>query len=242
VFIPLVDSLRCIAGHEETWLVASIERSDERDIRRGFLGCPICFAEYPIRDGIAYFGVDPAATSDSCNAGSRRRGGCRTPRCRAGLDRSENGRGTVRPMGSLRADHARLFAGALASRQSHRGHCERRRSVDRSDEQRGAARAGVGGRRRTRFGRRPRCSSRWPARFAREAGLPVLSRFRCRRPRPNWRETNGSGWPSSPKLEGHIAAHLVAPSPLKYRSRPYYPGRSCFEFSLRAAPAFSDGV
>jgi hypothetical protein len=60
VFIPLVDSLRCIAGHEDTWLVASIERSEERDIRHGFLGCPICFAEYPIRDGIAYFGVDPA--------------------------------------------------------------------------------------------------------------------------------------------------------------------------------------
>lgn len=60
MFIPLVDSLRCIAGHEDTWLVASIERSEERDIRQGFLGCPICYAEYPIRDGIAYFGVDPA--------------------------------------------------------------------------------------------------------------------------------------------------------------------------------------
>ena len=60
MFIPLVDSLRCVAAHEDTWLVASIERSEERDIRHGFLGCPICFAEYPIRDGVAYFGVDPA--------------------------------------------------------------------------------------------------------------------------------------------------------------------------------------
>jgi hypothetical protein len=60
VFIPLVDSLRCVAGHEDTWLVASIERAEERDIREGFLGCPICFAEYPIREGVAYFGVDPA--------------------------------------------------------------------------------------------------------------------------------------------------------------------------------------
>ena len=59
MFIPLVDSLRCIAGHEDTWLVASIERAEERDILHGFLGCPICFAEYPIRDGVAYFGVDP---------------------------------------------------------------------------------------------------------------------------------------------------------------------------------------
>jgi hypothetical protein len=64
VFIPLVDSLRCTAGHEETWLVASIDRSEQRDIRHGFLGCPICLAEYPIRDGIAYFGVDPSATVD----------------------------------------------------------------------------------------------------------------------------------------------------------------------------------
>jgi uncharacterized protein YbaR (Trm112 family) len=60
MFIPLVDSLRCVAAHEDTWLVASIERSEERYIRHGFLGCPICFAEYPIRDGIAYFGVDSA--------------------------------------------------------------------------------------------------------------------------------------------------------------------------------------
>ena len=61
MFIPLVDSLRCIAGHEDTWLVASIDRAEERDIREGFLGCPICFAEYPIRDGVVYFGIDPSS-------------------------------------------------------------------------------------------------------------------------------------------------------------------------------------
>jgi hypothetical protein len=63
VFIPLVDALRCIAGHEDTWLVASIERSEDRDIREGFLGCPICLAEYPIREGVAYFGLDPAEST-----------------------------------------------------------------------------------------------------------------------------------------------------------------------------------
>ena len=63
MFIPLVDSLRCVAAHEDTWLVASIERADERDIREGFLGCPICFAEYPIREGIVYFGVDPVGVT-----------------------------------------------------------------------------------------------------------------------------------------------------------------------------------
>lgn len=55
MFIPLVDSLRCPNAHEETWLVASIDRAEERDIKEGTLGCPTCLAEYPIRDGIVWF-------------------------------------------------------------------------------------------------------------------------------------------------------------------------------------------
>ena len=55
MFVPLVDSLRCPNPHDETWLVASIEHTDERDIKRGMLGCPSCFAEYPIVDGIVVF-------------------------------------------------------------------------------------------------------------------------------------------------------------------------------------------
>ena len=55
MFIPLVDVLRCPNAHEETWLVASIDRADDRDIRAGTLGCPICTAEYPIRDGVVIF-------------------------------------------------------------------------------------------------------------------------------------------------------------------------------------------
>ena len=55
MFIPLVDVLRCVKPHDDTWLVASIERADERDIISGMLGCPICFAEYPIRDGVVFF-------------------------------------------------------------------------------------------------------------------------------------------------------------------------------------------
>jgi len=63
VFIPLVDILRCVNAHPETWLVASIERHEERDILEGTLGCPTCLAEYPIRDGIVYFDEDPALTA-----------------------------------------------------------------------------------------------------------------------------------------------------------------------------------
>lgn len=55
MFLPLVDSLRCPKVHAETWLVASIERLDDRDIISGVLGCPECLAEYPIRDGVVHF-------------------------------------------------------------------------------------------------------------------------------------------------------------------------------------------
>lgn len=58
MFLPLVDILRCPVVHEETWLVASIDRADDRDIITGALGCPQCLAEYPIRDGIVDFGGD----------------------------------------------------------------------------------------------------------------------------------------------------------------------------------------
>ena len=58
VFIPLVDILRCIRPHADTWLVASIERADERFIIEGTLGCPTCLAEYPVRSGVVYFSED----------------------------------------------------------------------------------------------------------------------------------------------------------------------------------------
>lgn len=60
MYIPLVDILRCVNPHPETWLVASIERAEARDILEGTLGCPTCLAEYPIRDGVVYF-TEPAS-------------------------------------------------------------------------------------------------------------------------------------------------------------------------------------
>jgi uncharacterized protein YbaR (Trm112 family) len=55
MLIPLVDVLRCRQPHEETWLVASIDRAEDRDIVEGTLGCPTCLAEYPIHDGVVTF-------------------------------------------------------------------------------------------------------------------------------------------------------------------------------------------
>ena len=53
--IELVELLRCVQPHEDTWLVAAIDRIDDREIVAGTLGCPICHAEYEIRDRIVYF-------------------------------------------------------------------------------------------------------------------------------------------------------------------------------------------
>jgi uncharacterized protein YbaR (Trm112 family) len=63
VFIELVDSLRCVEPHEETWLVAAVDRRDGRHIMHGTLACPICRREYPIRDGIGWFAPYPAGTA-----------------------------------------------------------------------------------------------------------------------------------------------------------------------------------
>lgn len=52
MFIELVDALRCPNPHEESWLVASAVRLEARHIVEGTLGCPVCRAVYPVRDGI----------------------------------------------------------------------------------------------------------------------------------------------------------------------------------------------
>ncbi len=63
MFIELVDALRCLEPHEDTWLVASVTRWDSRHIVDGVLGCPVCRREYVVTDGIAWF-TSPATTRD----------------------------------------------------------------------------------------------------------------------------------------------------------------------------------
>lgn len=55
MFIELVELLRCIRAHDESWLVASIGEMRDRSIRSGLLGCPVCSAEYPIAGGVVDF-------------------------------------------------------------------------------------------------------------------------------------------------------------------------------------------
>lgn len=52
MFIELVDALRCPRPHEESWLVLAATRLEARHVQEGTLGCPVCHAQYPIRDGI----------------------------------------------------------------------------------------------------------------------------------------------------------------------------------------------
>jgi hypothetical protein len=55
VFIELIDLLRCIRPHDETWLVASFNKVNNRFVEEAKLGCPSCSAEYWIRGGVADF-------------------------------------------------------------------------------------------------------------------------------------------------------------------------------------------
>jgi hypothetical protein len=55
MFIDLVQSLRCIESHEDTWLVAAVERLEGRHIIEGTLGCPLCQREYAVRGGVGWF-------------------------------------------------------------------------------------------------------------------------------------------------------------------------------------------
>jgi uncharacterized protein YbaR (Trm112 family) len=65
VFIELIDLLRCVEEHEDTWLVASFETVSNRFVLDASLGCPSCSAHYPIRDGVADFSA--GQTTASCD-------------------------------------------------------------------------------------------------------------------------------------------------------------------------------
>ncbi len=59
MFIELTDHLRCIADHPESFLVLIPDAMNDRRVVTGVLGCPVCQAEYRIRDGIAELGAPP---------------------------------------------------------------------------------------------------------------------------------------------------------------------------------------
>jgi hypothetical protein len=75
MYIELIDQLRCINQHEDTWLVASFETISNRFVLEASLGCPSCSAQYLIHEGIADFsaGVDLSSFAAERAAASHNR-------------------------------------------------------------------------------------------------------------------------------------------------------------------------
>ena len=92
MFIELIDLLRCINAHEDTWLVASFKTVANRFVLEASLGCPSCSAQYPVREGIADFsaGVSLESCEAERSAASHRREELAT-RAGAYLDATEPG-------------------------------------------------------------------------------------------------------------------------------------------------------
>lgn len=92
MFIELIDLLRCTRQHDETWLVAAFNTVSNRFVHEGKLGCPICSAEYWIRDGVGDFtgGVTLPACDDERGATGHSREELAT-RAGAYLDATEPG-------------------------------------------------------------------------------------------------------------------------------------------------------
>jgi uncharacterized protein YbaR (Trm112 family) len=66
MFIELTDHLRCPADHEESYLVLLPDRMEDRSVREGRLGCPVCGRTYALAEGVLDLGGtanDPPATT-----------------------------------------------------------------------------------------------------------------------------------------------------------------------------------
>lgn len=60
MFIELTDHLRCVAEHDESFLVLLPSRMEGRRVLHGTLGCPVCQAEYRIDGGVVDLGAGPS--------------------------------------------------------------------------------------------------------------------------------------------------------------------------------------
>ncbi|MDQ6770441.1 MAG: hypothetical protein M3Z54_10690 [Gemmatimonadota bacterium] len=92
MFIELIDLLRCTRPHDDTWLVASFSKVNNRFVEEAKLGCPSCSAEYWIRGGVADFSGEVVLPEreDERKASSHRREELAT-RAGAYLDATEPG-------------------------------------------------------------------------------------------------------------------------------------------------------
>jgi len=59
MFIELTDHLRCIAEHDEQFVVLLPDRVEGRRVMAGTIGCPVCGAIVPVVEGNLDFGGPP---------------------------------------------------------------------------------------------------------------------------------------------------------------------------------------
>ena len=60
MFIELTDHLRCTADHDESFLVLLPDQMEDRSVRTGHLGCPVCGRTFQLVDGVLDTGDAPA--------------------------------------------------------------------------------------------------------------------------------------------------------------------------------------
>jgi len=70
MFIELTDHLRCPEDHEESYLVLLPDRVEDRSVRAGQLGCPVCGRTFALVDGVLDLGGAPDTRSDDPGPGA----------------------------------------------------------------------------------------------------------------------------------------------------------------------------
>ena len=68
MFVELLEKLRCPNEHEPSPLIATASRTVDRHIIEGTLGCPVCHAEFAVRDGALKLGgsfIQPMLAADA---------------------------------------------------------------------------------------------------------------------------------------------------------------------------------
>ena len=216
MFLELVDSLRCVRTHEDSWLIARADELVDRHIVQGELGCPVCEARYPIRDGVADFrGADRTLPTATSSAASARHAGARAARRRAARPhrprRAGGARGRVE---RVRRRAARSHGGRAAPRaRSGARASQRRRAVARAHTRRAPSAAASARGHRARRGafdalapRRRRAGAR-AARATDRSGLRRSFPNRC----GSSRAMTNSGWRQQLRPRTSLRPSPIAP-------------------------------
>ena len=69
MYIELTDHLRCPENHEESFLVLLPDRVEDRSVRTGQLGCPVCGRTFVLVDGVLDVGGAADLPTDEAGPG-----------------------------------------------------------------------------------------------------------------------------------------------------------------------------